>query len=70
MKLAPAIGAAVPAGLLLAAVTVGLVTGAVVMSVASSEGSLQVRTEQPASVAELEDAHDLGDPLRPQRLRR
>lgn len=54
-----AIVGAILVGLLLAAVIVGLLIGAAVRSVASGEGPVQVRTERPASLAELEDAYDL-----------
>ena len=58
-QMALAIVGAILVGLLLAAVIVGLLIGAAVRSVASGEGPVQVRTEQPASVAELEDAYAL-----------
>jgi hypothetical protein len=58
-QLALAIVVAILVGLLLAAVVMGLLIGAAVRSVASGEGPVQVRTEQPASVAELEDSYQL-----------
>lgn len=59
-QVALAVAAAILVGLLLAAVVVGLFIGAAVRSVAGDEGPVQVRTEQPASIAELEEGYELG----------
>ena len=45
--------------LLVAAVVAGLVIGGVIGAVTDREGSVQVRTEQPASIDELRDSYQL-----------
>jgi predicted membrane protein len=45
--------------LLVAAVVAGLVIGGVIGAVTDREGSVQVRTEQPASIDDLRDSYQL-----------
>ena len=45
--------------LLVAAVVAGLVVGGVIGAVTDREGSVQVRTEQPASIDELHESYQL-----------